>query len=244
MSAINEILGQLPLDQLSEQLGVSQKEAKSASTQVITSLLGGMTANSQDSDGEFSLAQALVKHRNNGELFASDGVDLNGIDTKDGSKIVKHALGTTTSKTAAALSAKTGTDKSLLQKLLPILAPIVIAYIANKAFSNNAPVASSQDSNPLGSIVGGLLGGGSQQSSGDGLGSIVGGLLGGGSQQASASDGLGSIVGSILGGGQSSSGGLGGMLGNILGGAVGSEQASKTQKSSGGVLGGLLDAIF
>ena len=220
MSAITDILGQLPIEQLAGELGVSQEEAKKASTQVITSLLGGMTANSQDSAGEELLAGALMKHRGKGETYASGGVKLSGIDTKDGSKIVKHTMGASTAKTAAALSAKTGTDKTLIQKLLPILAPIVIAYIANKVFSNQGSTASAD---PMGSIVGGLLGGGNQSSS-DVVGSLVGGLLGGGQSQGS--------------------GNLGSVLGNILGGALGNDQASKAQSSSGGVLGGLLDALF
>ncbi|MDR0488879.1 MAG: DUF937 domain-containing protein [Propionibacteriaceae bacterium] len=224
MSAITEILSQVPIDQLAGQLGASKKDTKSASTEVIASLLGGMTANTQDAAGEESLATALLKHRLNGESYASGGVDLDGIDLSEGTKIVQHALGTSPSKTAAALSAKTGTDKTLLQKLLPILAPIVIAYIANQAFSNKAAVSAPAAADPLGSIVGGLLGGGQSSGGADMVSSMLGGLLGGG--------------------GRNSSSGLGGMLGGMLGGALGNNQASKAQQSSGGVLGGLLDAIF
>ena len=221
MSAITDILGQLPLGELAEQVGASEKETKTASTHVIKSLLGGMTANAQESSGEQSLASALTQHLFAGQSFASNGVDLNQIDTKDGSKIVKHALGASTTKTAEALAVKTGTDKTLLQKLLPILAPIVLAYIANKALSGNSNTGSS---------------------GGDLVGSLVGGLLGGGS---SSSPDLGSMVGGLLGGGGSNSGGLGSMLGGLLGGALEDKsQATKAQQSSGGVLGGLLDAIF
>lgn len=205
MSAITDILSQVPLGQLAEQLGVSEKETKSASTQVVKSLLGGMTANAANSSGEQSLASALMGHLMDGQSFASQGVDLDKIDTEDGSKIVKHALGESTSKTAAALSEKTGADKSLLQRLLPILAPVVLAYVANKALSGKSEAASS---------------------SGNLMGSLVGGLLGGG-------------------GATGNTGGLGAMLGGLLGGALDDKtQAAKAQQSSGGILGGLLDAIF
>ena len=179
MSAITDILSQVPLGQLADQLGVSEKETKTASTQVITSLLGGMTANAQNTKGEQSLASALLGHLTDGASYASGGVDLEQIDTKDGAKIVQHALGESTAKTAAALSSKTGTDESLLQKLLPILAPIVLAYIANKAIGGKTQTAAPASSgNLVGSVVGSLLGGNSSGSTA-GLGSMLGGLLGG-----------------------------------------------------------------
>ena len=180
MSAITDILSQVPLGQLADQLGVSEKETKTASTEVITSLLGGMTANAQNTNGEQSLASALISHLTDGASYASQGVDLKQIDTKDGAKIVQHALGESTAKTAAALSSKTGTDESLLQKLLPILAPVVLAYIANKAIGGKAQTSApaSASGNLMGSVVGSLLGGNGAGSAA-GLGSMLGGLLGG-----------------------------------------------------------------
>ncbi|MCL1907419.1 MAG: DUF937 domain-containing protein [Propionibacteriaceae bacterium] len=240
MSAINEILAQLSMDQLAEQVGASKKDTKNASTQVITSLLGGMTANAQDPKGEENLAMALLKHRLTGESFAEEGVDLSGIDVKDGSKIVEHTLGASTAKSATALAAKTGGDKTLIQKLLPLLAPVVIAYIAKNAFAGQGAAASG-GGDALGSLVGGLLGGGGN--SNNMMGNVVGSMLGGGSANSNPTA---SLIGGLLGsgGGQSAGGGLGGMLGGMLGSALGDNQASKAKKSSGGGLGGLLDAIF
>jgi len=217
MSAITDILAQLPIGQLSQQLGVTEKETTTASTQVITSLLGGLTANTQDSTGEASLASALLNHAKAGQAFESNGVDLAQIDTKDGAKIVKHALGETTSKTASALAQKTGTDESLLSKLLPILAPIVLAYVANKAMGSSTQQSSS------GSNV---------------VSSLIGGLLGGSSSTSAPSSGLGSLLGS-------NSGGLSSMLGGFLGQALGSKaETPKAQSSSSSALQGILDAIF
>jgi len=206
VSAITDILGQVPLGQLAEQLGVSEKETKTASTQVIKTLLSGMTANASNTGGEASLASALMSHIGAGQSFASQGVDLGQIDTADGSKIVKHALGESTTKTAAALSAKTGTDQSLLQKLLPILAPIVIAYIANKAIGGKAdtPSQTSSSGDLVGSIVQGLLGGnpGSSPAQTGGLGSMLGGILGGvldnKSQASKVENSSGGVLGSLL----------------------------------------------
>ena len=237
MSAVTDILGQLPLSQLAEQLGTNEKDAKTASTHVIKSLLGGLTVNAQQADGEQALASALAKHASTGAALATKGVDLGKIDTKDGAKIVKHVLGADPTTTAAALAAKTGTDQSLLQKLLPILAPIVMAYLAGKVFKGNAAPAQGQSAaGGVEGLLGGLLGGGGGGTSGGGnvLGSLVGGLLGGGGGAAAGGAGGGA---------------LGSMLSGVLGDALGNQsQASKVtqaqQSSGGGLLGGLLDAIF
>jgi len=248
MSAVNDILAQLSMDMLSQQVGAGKKDTKNASTQVITSLLGGLTANAQDPQEEESLAAALLKHRDVGETYATNGVDFSGIDVKDGSKIVQHTLGASPAKSATALAAKTGTDKSLLQKLLPLLAPVVMAYIAKQAFTPKAAPAPAQSSgDPLGAVVGGLLGGGGA-SNNNMMGNVIGSVLGGGGGGQSSA--AGSLIGGLLGGGgggQSAGGGLGGMLGGMLGGALGNDQATqakKNSKSSSGGLGGLLDSIF
>ena len=222
MSAINEILGQLPLGDMANQLGVSQNEAKSASTQVITSLLGGLTNNAQQSSGADSLAAALVKHAAAGQSFASNGVRLDKVDTEDGSKIVKHTLGASTPKAAAAIAEETGSDPSLLQKLLPMLAPVVMAYVANKAGRGAAPAGGA----------------------GNMVGSLVGGLLGGGSGSSPASAGLGSMLTGLLGGALSGQGPSQEAKPKQTKQTKQAQQAQQAQQSSGGLLGNLLKDIL
>jgi hypothetical protein len=86
----------------------------------------------------------------------------------------------------------------LVRKLLPILAPIVMSYLARKvlgggqgAGGQSSPAGGGID---LGSILGGILGGGL-----GGLGS--GGPGSGGQGGGLGSGGLGDILGGILGGG-------------------------------------------
>ncbi len=84
----------------------------------------------------------------------------------------------------------------------------------------------SQEERGLGSLLGGLMGGGGTGSAGSGdlLGSLLGGLMGGGAagsgqSSAAGSGGMGDLLGGLLGGG--SAGGLGGLLGGLLGGGSG-----------------------
>jgi hypothetical protein len=72
---------------------------------------------------------------------------------------------------AASAETQTGVSGDLLKKMLPILAMLVMGYLAKGQ------------------------GGGGAQSSGGGLGDLVGAVLGGGGQQQQSSGGLGSLVG-------------------------------------------------
>lgn len=177
MSAVTDILAQVPMADLAKRLKVSEKEATTASKQVITSLLAGMTSNAQTPKGEQALASALTQHAATGRAN-SRGVKLDDIDTTDGTKIVRHALGASNTQSAAAIAAKTGADESLLKKLLPLLAPVVIAYLAKEATGSDKK-ASGTDA-LIGGLLGGILGGGSSSkpsSSTGGLTDLLGGIL-------------------------------------------------------------------
>ncbi|MDI9629712.1 MAG: DUF937 domain-containing protein [Acidobacteriota bacterium] len=125
---------------------------------------------------------------------------MSNVDTDDGRKIVQHALANDPQR----LQGLGGFGGDMLSKLLPILAPIVMGYVAKQALAGGQKDA---DGNLLGGLVSNLLGGGGQGSSGNMLGSLLGSLLGGGQASAPAAqqnqsgggDVLGSLLGQILG---------------------------------------------
>jgi len=129
-SAVEEILGQLPLPQLAAQLGVDPQTAAQAAAAVIPSLIGGLQHNA-DQGQEQAIAGALAQHGSS-NLFDTGSVDLNSVDTADGAKIVQHIFGDQSTQLAHAIGQKTGASGSLVNQLLPILAPIVLAYLAKK----------------------------------------------------------------------------------------------------------------
>ncbi|HQL38069.1 MAG TPA: DAK2 domain-containing protein, partial [Anaerolineaceae bacterium] len=114
----------------------------------------------------------------------------------------------------------------------------------------------------LGSLLGGLMGGGApaqqqqQPAGGDMLGSLLGGLMGGGApaqqqQQPAGGDMLGSLLGGLMGGGapaqQQQQPAVGGdMLGSLLGALSGGTPATQQQTQSGGgdMLGSLLGGML
>jgi len=85
VGAVDDILADIPMDQLAAQLGVDEATAEQATRQAIPALLGGMQANAEDPGGATSLAGALGDHPSD---LIDGGVDLNQVDAGDGEKIV------------------------------------------------------------------------------------------------------------------------------------------------------------
>jgi hypothetical protein len=185
MSAVEDILSQIPLGQLAGQLGVNEQQAEQAARTALPAQLGGIQANTEDPGGAASFAQAVQQH--DGSLVEG-GVDLNDVDPNDGQKIVNHVFGAQQDQVVQQLGGLGGVGGSgLIQKLLPILAPIVMAYLAKQLTGATSNVGQGGGlGDMLGGLLGGLMGGGgapAQQQGGPDLGSILGGLLGGGTRR-------------------------------------------------------------
>ena len=102
MSAVDEIMTDIPMDQLAALLGVDEATAEEATRQAIPALLGGMQANAEDPAGAASLAGALGDHPSD---LIDGGVDLDQVDAADGEKIVGNVFGTTKIKSRRRLAA-------------------------------------------------------------------------------------------------------------------------------------------
>ncbi|WP_232667220.1 DUF937 domain-containing protein [Pseudonocardia sp. TRM90224] len=190
MSPVEEILSQIPISQLAGQLGVDEQTAEQATRQALPALLGGIQANTEDPGGASSFAQAVQQH--DGGLV-DGGVDLDQVDTAEGQKIVGHVFGRNEDQVVQQLGGLGPGGKELIAQLLPILAPIVMAWLAKKltgetmAPSAPAPQAPAAPAGGgIGDVLGGLLGsvlsgsGSGAPAGGPNIGDLLGGLLGGG----------------------------------------------------------------
>jgi hypothetical protein len=204
MAGLDDLIAQIPVQDIANKLGADQGEVSSAVQTLVPALLGSLQHNVQSDEVDTSkLESAVTQHAASGLL--DGGVSVDQVDQADGNKIVANIFGGNDSNTvASALAGTGGAGGDLIKKLLPILAPIVLAYIGKQFASNQAAPA----------------GGG--QASGGGLGDILGSILGGAATGAGGGGGgnnpLGSILGSVLGGNQ------GGALGSILGGLLGGKK--------------------
>jgi hypothetical protein len=188
VSAVDELLAQIPMGQLAGRLGVDEQTAEQATRQALPALLSGMHANAQDPNGAQSLSEALGQHDND---LLDGGVDVDQVNTADGDQIVQHVFGGSRSQVVDQLGGVGGAGGSdLMAKLLPMLAPIVMSYLARRLTGGGAGGAADGGADGglggLGGLLGGLLGGAGQSGAGQsgagqpggGIGDLLGGLLG------------------------------------------------------------------
>ena len=164
MSELSELKAQLPITTLAQQVGADPAETEEAIDLLLPALVGGIDANAQDPAGAASIERALGHHRN--DLFAHP--DPSGIDTEDGEKIVRHIFGGQTDEVVTRLGGSASGGSSLIQKLLPIIAPIVLSWLASQVLgkmgqgggAEQMPQPTPEQGGGLGDILGGILGGG------------------------------------------------------------------------------------
>ena len=181
MPDLDGLLDLIPIDDIAKQLGIDESVAETAVKSALPALVGGMAANAQDKGGADSLESALSKHK--GKI--SGRPKVKEIDKDDGQKIVNNVFGGKKDEVVAAVGNKAGGDQmgKIIEQVLPIVAPIVLSWIASQFLGKKdeaAPQAESKKESSgggIGDLLGGLLG--SQQGQ-DIIGGVLGGLLGGG----------------------------------------------------------------
>ena len=198
MAGLDELFNEIPVQDIASKLGVPEDEVNTAIRTLVPALVGGLQHNVAADDIDSSKLEAAVTDQAASGLL-DGGVSVDQVDQKEGDQIVAHIFGGNDSdQVASALAGGGLANSGLLKQLLPILAPIVLAYIGKQLTKGSGTAA------PAG---------------GGGLGEILGSILGGGASggAAAGNNPLGSILGSVLGGGQGG-GGLAEILGGLLGG--------------------------
>ncbi len=209
------------LDALSQHLGTSNEETAAGVAATLPTLLGALAGNASTPHGEQSLASALEQHHD-GSILDSLGGLLSGSfggPAGNGAGILGHLIGDNSQQDQVvnSLAGKSGVSPTLIAKLMPLLAPMVMGWLGKQMGGGNRVAASSGGGmggglgagGPLGGLLGGVLGqvmGGGGGASGGGLADMLGGLLGGGGmggggqqQSAQAGPDLGAILGSVFG---------------------------------------------
>ncbi|MDT5016179.1 MAG: hypothetical protein QOD39_2339 [Mycobacterium sp.] len=200
MAGLDDLLAEIPVKDIASKLGADEGEVNTAIRTLVPALVGGLAENVHANEIDSSELETAVAQQGASGLL-DGGVSVDQVDAKQGDQYVARIFGGNDSNAVASALAGTGAGGGdLIKKLLPILAPIVLAYIGKQLTKGSAP-AETQAA-PAGD--GGI---------GDILGSILGGAGGGGGNNP-----LGSILGSVLGGG--GGGGQSNPIGEILGGLL------------------------
>jgi hypothetical protein len=200
MSDLDDLINQIPVADIASKLGVNEGEVNSAIKTLVPALVGGVQQNVDTKDIDSSGLESAVTQQGASGLL-DGGVSVDQVDAKQGDQIVSKIFGGNDSgQVASALSGTGAGNIDLIKKLLPILAPIVLAYIGKRLTQGSAPAPTQQPAQQP------------AQSSGGGLSDVLGSILGG--SQSGGNNPLGSILGSVLGGDK------GGPIGDILGGLL------------------------
>ncbi|MEZ4966661.1 MAG: DUF937 domain-containing protein [Saprospiraceae bacterium] len=190
------------LGQMSNQIGADKQQTAVAANGVFATLLGGLANNASSEGGLASLGAALDRDHDGSILDDLMGM-VGGMMQNDqqasssalnGSGILGHILGDRQEVAAQQISQNSGLNMSQVMKLMPILAPIVMGVLGR---------AKNQGGLDMGGLAGILMGSAQNAQSGgfgDLIGSVLGGVLGGGQQQQASGGGLlGNILGGIFG---------------------------------------------
>lgn len=205
MAGLDDLFAQIPVQDIANKIGAEKGEVNNAIRTLVPALVGGLAQNVQADDIDSSDLESTVAQQGASGLL-DGGVSLDQVDPHQGNQMVAKIFGGNDSNQVASALAGTGAGGGdLIKKLLPILAPIVLAYIG-KQFSQKQSAPAGGEAQAQAAPSGGGLG--------DVLGSILGGAAGGG---GGGNNPLGSILGSVLGGGGQSNA-IGEILGGLLGG--------------------------
>jgi hypothetical protein len=200
MAGLDELFAQIPVKDIANKVGADEGEVNNAIRTLVPALVGGLHQNAQNDDAVASQIESAASQKAG---LLDGGVSVEQVDEQDGDKAIAKIFGGNDSNAVASALADGGAGNSdLLKKLLPILAPIVLAYIGKQLTKSSAPAEPQAQPAPAG---------------GGGLGEVLGGILGGAGGDGGDNP-LGSILGSVLGGNQ------GGALGDILGGLLGGKK--------------------
>lgn len=191
-SLMDMLTQQLGSDQrvskLGSQLGTDPTATKAAVGAALPILLGALARNSTQPEGAEGLDRALGKH-DGGVLDDLDGF-LDRPDVEDGNGILGHVLGSKRTAVEAGVGRASGLDPSMVAKLLPMLAPVVMGALGRQKRQQGLDAGSlagvlgaerqqMEQSNPAMGMLGSLLDRDDDGSVVDDIAKMGKGLLGG-----------------------------------------------------------------
>jgi hypothetical protein len=206
MSDLDSLIKAVPIDQIAGSLGVDQGTAQQAVLTALPTILAGLHHNAQSDKGASELAAAVAGKDTSildglslDQIDAADGAKIlghifgggnatdhvaSGVAAQlSGTDILGQVLGQVlgggaqTAPAPAPAPTQTGVSSDLVKKLLPLLAPIVLTWLAQQATQKGGQV-SAGSGGLLQDVLGGLLKGAGQQADNQSTTSVVTDILG------------------------------------------------------------------
>ena len=214
LDLLRQAQGGNSLGAIGQQFGLDESQTAAAVEQLAPVIAAGLRRNmAQSPENVVSLVQALSKGNHSEYLENPDALQFGNVAT-DGNAILGHIFGSkdVSREVAMRASSASGIGGSIMKKLMPVIASMVIGSLTKKMMGGGgraAPAPAPRGGGGLGDILGQVLGGGrSRSGGGGGLGDILGQVLGGGRKQgrtqptanAPQSGGLDDLLNDFLGG--------------------------------------------
>jgi len=207
---------------IGDQFGLDETQTAAAVQELAPVIAAGLRRNmARSPEDVVSLVQALQKGNHSQYLEDPNSLQFGNI-AEDGNAILGKIFGSKDVSRQVAMQAasSSGIGSSIMKKLLPVIASMVIGSLTKKMTGGGASAPAPRGGGGLGDILGQVLGGGSGRSGGGGLGDILGQVLGGGArkrrqpaprqrqrqQPPQGGGGLGDLLKDMLGGGTASRG--------------------------------------
>ncbi len=174
MNLIDLVLGDNnkgAISQMADQFGLSEDQTRNAVGQLLPSLQRGIQHNTGQEKGLDELLAAIEKGKH--ERYVDNPNILgNQQTTDDGNSILGHIFGNkeVSRNVATSASKSSGISSSILKKMLPVVASIVMGTMSKQIFGGNSSgrraatkqsrgiVASMLDSDNDGSVIDDILG--------------------------------------------------------------------------------------
>ncbi|MEL6810785.1 MAG: DUF937 domain-containing protein [Bacteroidota bacterium] len=209
LDLLNSDMGRQIISGVSNETRQPADKTASVVSMALPLLMGAMKRNASTPQGAQGLLGALDNKHDGSLLDNLGGFFGGGVDDAqktDGLGILGHVLGGSQDNVVGALSQRSGMDSGSVMSILSTLAPIVLGYLGKEKRQQNVTSQAG-----IGDLLGGLMGGGTQQPKQQ---SLIESLLDGDNDGSVLDDVAGMVLG---GGGQQKSGGLGGLLGGLFG---------------------------
>jgi hypothetical protein len=163
--------GNQALEQISQTVGADSSLVNSAIQTALPALINGLAKNAATPDGAASLDNALARDHDGsmldnlgglaGQIFGGGQAETPAPQA-DAGGILGHILGNNQGQVAQEVSQKSGLGMGQVAQILMFLAPIVMGYLGRQKQQQGV------GADGLGGLLGGLLGGGQEQTQSSG----------------------------------------------------------------------------
>ena len=151
---LGQVLAGNNVSAISQQIGADESTTSSAIQAALPMILGGLARNAASDGGAGALAGALDRDHDGSMLDDIAGFVMGGgAQQANGAGILGHVFGDRQDAVQQGVSQASGLDPSMVMKLLPLLAPIVMGYLGRQKQEQGLDPAS----------LAGMLGGANQQ---------------------------------------------------------------------------------